>query len=39
VVVGSALVNTIRENLAKPGQIAPALAKVAGDLVAGTGRN
>ena len=38
VVVGSALVNIIRENLADRGKIAPALAARAAGLAAGTGR-
>jgi tryptophan synthase alpha chain len=38
VVVGSALVNVIRDNLADRAQIAPALARRATDLVAGTRR-
>ena len=38
VVVGSALVNLIKENLATRDKIAPALAAKAADLVAGTQR-
>jgi tryptophan synthase alpha chain len=39
VVVGSFLVNTIRENLTRKDRIAPALAERAADLIAGTRRN
>jgi tryptophan synthase alpha chain len=38
VVVGSALVNVIRDHLSERGKIAPALAARAADLVAGTRR-
>jgi tryptophan synthase alpha chain len=38
VVVGSALVNCIRENLGSPDKIVARLAAVAGDLAAGTRR-
>jgi tryptophan synthase alpha chain len=38
VVVGSALVNTIRENLADRSKVAPAMAARLADLIAGVGR-
>jgi tryptophan synthase alpha chain len=38
VVVGSALVNVVRENAGQPARIAPALAALAADLVAGVRR-